>query len=134
MWSGLVKQGKNMFYLGGSDDGAMKTGDVMIEDEEGYEYKFFFSEGTKKNSIMEGAAVTGNAGGELYINGLLQTTDNKFAVVEANGVKYLIDEDGDIRTTKKVYKDEDDKVVLDATGDKFSFNDGDVKYLVGSFK
>jgi len=135
MWSGLVDTEEGMYYFGGSDDGSMKTGDVMIEDEEGYEYKFFFGE-KDSNGYTEGVAVTGAADGELYVDGLLQTTDNKFAKVdvEVDGVKvsFIIDADGDIRTTKKVYENADDELVFDAS--KTTFNDGKAKStLKGSF-
>ena len=64
-------------------------------------------------------------------------TDDKFAIktVEIDGTPYsfLIDEDGDIRTTKKVYKDSDDVEVLDATVEGFAFDTSAKKVINGSF-
>ena len=124
MWSGLVKKVESgeMFYFGGKNDGSMKTGTVMIADNDDYEYKFYFGE-NDKNDYVKGVAVTGNAGGDLYINGQLVTSDEKYEVIPVGGVNYLIDSDGDIRTSKKVYKDEDGNVVLDATVAGFDFSD-----------
>jgi len=136
MLDGLLKIEDEMYYFGGSEDGAMKTGDVMIADEDDYEYKFFFGEKTDAaKGYKKGVAVTGNADGELYIDGQLRTSSEKFEKVWVAdlGVYFLIDEDGDIRTTKKVYKDSDDVEVLDATVTGFTFDTSAKKVLNGSF-
>ena len=116
MISGLVEiTGKGVMYFGGSNDGAMKTGSVMIEDEEGSEYKFFFAKKTDaEDGYVEGVGVCGAASGELYNKGLIQTADDCYEVVEVNGNYYIVDEDGDIRTAKKDYENEDDEVIVAA--------------------
>lgn len=123
MWSGLVDiDGTGVQYFGKSTDGAMKKGSVIIEDANEYEFKFFFGEKTDDYGYVEGVAVTGQADGKLYNNGLLVTTDEKCKVVELNNVKYLIDADGDIRTSKKKYVNDSDVEILDATVTDFKFN------------
>lgn len=122
MWSGLVDvAGIGVQYFGESTDGAQKKGAVVIEDANEYEFKFFFGEETK-DGYVDGVAVTGQADGKLYDKGLLVTTDNKYEVVELNDVKYLIDADGDIRTSKKKYVNDSDVEILDATVANFKFN------------
>jgi glucan-binding YG repeat protein len=116
MVSGLVMiDSQGMKYYGGSNDGAMKTGAIMIEDKEGSEYKFFFAKKTKAaDGYKEGVGVDGAASGELFESGLIQTADNCYEEINVNGLWYIVDEDGDIRTAKKEYKDEDGNVLIDA--------------------
>ena len=123
MISGLLEvAGKGMMYFGGSNDGAMKTGSVMIEDEEGSEYKFFFGKKTDADDgYVEGVGVCGAVSGELYNKGLIQTADDSYEVKEVNGKYYIVDEDGDIRTAKKDYENEDDEVVVPAKKEGWEF-------------
>lgn len=125
MWSGLVDiTGKGRMYFGGKDDGAMKTGAVMIEDQDDYAYKFYFGDkdtkyatpanATVNGNYVKGVAVTGAAGGYLYKNGLLvKATDAKYEVENLNGVDYIINTSGAIQTSSKEYK-EDGVVVVNA--------------------
>jgi len=123
MWSGLVEVDGVNYYYGDAEDGSMKTGSVVIEDEEGVEWKFFFG---KKNDTEDGykkgAAVTGAASGELYVNGLIQVADDAdYEEKFVNGYYFVVDADGDIRTAKKEYENEDGKVYLDTTADNVTF-------------
>ena len=133
MWSGLVEVNGVNYYFGGSDDGSMKTGSVMIEDEEGAEWKFFFGKkDDKDNGYTKGAGVTGAASGELYVNGLIQVADGDYDYeqITVDGYNYVVDADGDIRTAKKEYKDDDDDTYLDtreSNGVKFTGLDGNKK-------
>jgi len=129
MVSGLVKiASQGMKYYGGSDDGAMKTGAIMIEDKEGSEYKFFFAKKTKAaDEYTEGVGVNGAASGELFEEGLIQVASNCYEVIPVNGRNYLVDEDGDIRTAKKEYKDEDGNVLYNAKAWSFSNASGAAK-------
>jgi len=133
MWSGLVEVNGVNYYYGGAEDGSMKTGSVMIEDEEGSEYKFFFGKkDDKDNGYVKGAAVTGAASGELYVNGLIQVADgdDDYKQITVNGYNFVVDADGDIRTAKKEYKNENDETYLDtreSNGVKFTGKDGILK-------
>ena len=119
MLDGLNEIDGLYYYFGGSNDGEMKTGSVTIEDKEGETYKFFFGKKTdKEDGYIKGAGVTGAASGELYINGLIQEAskeDYEQITVKIDGVDYnfVVDADGDIRTAKKEYENDDDVVYLD---------------------
>ena len=137
MLDDLYKIGNYYYYFGDSDDGEMKTGSATIEDEEGETYKFFFGKKTDKDdNYVEGAGVTGAASGELYVNGLIQTSDDedyREVKVDIDGEDYyfVVDDDGDIRTAKKEYKDDDDNVYLNTKNTTFSSKSGVWK---GSYK
>ena len=114
-----VTNGVGLYYFGGSNDGSMKTGSVTIEDEEGDDYKFFFGKKTE-DGYTKGVGVTGAASGELFINGLIQTADDSYEVVEVDGVgTFIVDEDGDIRTSRTTYEDDDDNLIVDASDVEF---------------
>jgi len=114
--------GTGLYYFGGADDGAMKMGSQIVEDNEGVEYKFFFGKSNSPaNYYNKGVGVTGAASGELYENGLIQMADGDYPyevkTVTVNGAPtyFIVDADGDIRTSQKNYKDEDDNSYLDAS-------------------
>ena len=133
MLSGLIDvAGVGMYYFGGADDGAMKTGAQVIEDEEGSEYKFFFAKKTDADDhYTEGVGVTGAASGELFDNGLIQTASDSYkkVTVTIDGVPYtfVVDEDGDIRTAEKDYENEDDEPLFSTKGYKFYTSGGAIK-------
>ena len=128
MLSGLVwviedtceaTNGTGLYYFGGSEDGSMKTGSITLEDEEGDTYKFFFGKKTE-DGYKKGVGVVGAASGELYHNGLIQTADDSYKVITIEGVgTFIVDEDGDIRTSKTIYEDDDDKLIVNAKDAKF---------------
>lgn len=122
MKSGLVEKevsGSNaeLYYFGGSADGAMKKGNVSIADESGLNFKFYFGEKTG-NGYTEGAAVTGAANGYLYIGGQLYTQEAaKYQQVEVDfdgdavdGRWFVVNNNGAIQTAKKTYKDGSDEL------------------------
>lgn len=113
MWSGLANIEGVRYYFGGSNDGEMKTGAVMIADEDSQEYKFYFGKNDKYD-YTEGAAVTGAAEKYLYDGGLLVTaSDDKYEEVEVGGESYIINANGAIQTSAKIYK-EDGEELIDA--------------------
>jgi len=114
MMSGLIGLGADyatddvgaMYYFGGSDDGAMKTGDIMIEDEDGYEYEFFFGE-NDKNDYKKGVAVNGAAEKSLYKDGLLVKAETyKYEKHQVGTKYYIVNANGTIQTSKKQYKED----------------------------
>jgi glucan-binding YG repeat protein len=118
MQSGLLNFEAGMFYFGGSNDGARKTGSVTLEDGYGVEGKFLFN----TTSTNKGVGITGPKSGKLYSDGLLIAADDyKYEVVllEATGDKYIVNRSGSIQTTKKIYKD-GDEVICDAENATFS--------------
>ena len=128
MLSGLVQYGADneRFYYGKSSDGSMKTGEVVLEDiAEEAEYSFYFAKTKKDGYNTVGAAVTGAAAGKLYNGGILKThsADEDYAQVVVGNKYYIIDEDGNIKTSQKQYKAKDDNdetyVYLDTTNTTF---------------
>ena len=116
MLSGLIEINGKVYYFGGSQDGARKTGSVTLTDDYGVEGKFLFS----TSSSDKGVGVTGPKSGKLYDNGLLITAkDYKYAVVPVDGNDYIVNRSGSIQTTKKVYND-GDEVIYDAENATFS--------------
>ena len=145
MQSGLVEINGDMYYFGGSNDGSMKTGQVTIEDyNEEDAYTFYFGK-NDDNGYTEGVAVTGAAGGDLYVNGLLVTTDTTFGeelgvvaktstdndyvevYVESLKAFFVIDDDGDIKTSKKSYEDDDDVEYLNTENTSLKTSSGNMK-------
>ena len=107
MLSGLVDVDGNLFYYGKSSDGSMKTGEVVLADaKEEDDYNFYFAKTKKEGYVTEGSAVTGAAAGKLYNNGILvkNTTDFDYTEVEVGGYHWIIDDNGNIKTSKKEYK------------------------------
>ena len=116
--------GAGLYYFGGEDDGSMKIGSIMIEDNEGGEWKFFFNK--TNTGANKGTGVTGAASGELYENGLIQKASEnayeiKDVVIGSDVVYFLVDKDGDIRTTKKEFE-ADDEVYLNTEAVEFNTN------------
>ena len=118
-----------MYYFGGSDDGAMKTGAQSIKDNNDETYKFYFE--TKGN---KGRGIVGNKSGKLYYHGQLVTAEDyryELAVLtleDANGndVEYtfIVNQNGAIQHSKTEYK-EDGDVLIDARG---TYNEATKKY------
>ena len=125
---------EGMYYFGGADDGAMKTGSIVIEDEEGINYDFFFGKKNTTTGYKLGVGVTGAASGELYNNGLIVTADGDedYKEVQVAGKYFIVDEDGDIRTSKKQYKDEDGNVYLNTVNTTFETAEGNLKGSYGT--
>jgi len=110
MLSGFAKLGGNMYYFGGSKDGAMKTGAQTIRDDTDEAYRFYFS--TKTST--KGQGLSKKQGGKLYYNGMLiKAIDYKYEVVDVDGKYYIVNQNGTIQSSAKEYK-EDDVVVIDA--------------------
>ena len=136
MLSGLVNYNGDLYYFGGSEDGSMKTGAVVIEDtKEEDAYKFYFAKNDDNGYAGEGIAVTGAAEGSLYADGLIvsddtawktysvSSTDEDYVEVKIGNLYYVIDEDGDIKTSKKPYKAED------SNGVKYTYIDTTAKTM-----
>jgi len=116
MQSGLIRIDGDVYYFGGANDGARKTGSVTLEDGYGVEGKFLFSTA----SADKGVGITGPKSGKLYNDGLLITAkDAKYALEPVDGDMYIVNKSGSIQTTKKVYKD-GDEVIYDAEKAVFS--------------
>jgi len=123
MVSGFVNDGANMFYYGGSDDGAKKTGNLTIADDCGDNYKFCFATETTATGYTKYAGVTGAKSGKLYDQGLLVTaTDGKYYdATISSGLQFVVNGSGTIQTSAKVYKN-DETIILDAsTGSGITF-------------
>ncbi|MBQ7796384.1 MAG: hypothetical protein IJ374_07490 [Lachnospiraceae bacterium] len=122
MISGLQMINGDVYYFGGSNDGARKTGAQTIADDSGESYKFYF--GTEDdNGYKKGVGITGAKNGKLYEDGLLVTaTDYKYEVVtvdtDLGTGKFIVNKSGSIQTSKKVYEDDGYFVICadDATG------------------
>lgn len=151
MWTGLVdvknassSNANNIlastydrYYFDAS--GKMATGNVMIADEDGVSYKFYFGEKSKeKYGYTEGVAVTGAVNKYLYSNGQLVTQeDAKYVVmgVEINGQfeYYIINNNGAIQTSSKEYKENGDVLISVGAPTSTAFEQGN-GVLKGSIK
>ena len=122
MVSGFLKTDAGMYYYGGSNDGARKTGSISIEDDCDTAYKFYFS----TESGSKGVGMTGAKSGKLYEDGLLVTSeDYKYADVNVNGKDYIVNASGTIQTTNKKYEDGDFcKDLTNNDTQTVTFNDG----------
>ena len=137
--TGDLKAG--MYYLGGSDDGVMKTGSVNISDDMGDSYRFYF--GTKASEGGNGVGYTGNKSNKLYYNGMLiQAEDYRYEIVEVNGVYFIVNQSGSIQDSATSYREDGDILIRTRVDEEEDpegsvntpFNDGDEDAkLEGSF-
>ena len=112
-----------LYYLGGSDDGVMKTGSVSIADDTGESYRFYF--GTKDSEGGKGVGYTGNKSGKLYYDGMLITAnDYKYAVVEVtDSVCFIVNQSGSIQHSNTSYKEDGDTLIRT----KFDADEGETE-------
>lgn len=127
--SGSTGLAEGMYYFGGADDGAMKTGAQSIKDNNDDTYKFYFeTKGNKSKGIV------GNKSGKLYYHGQLVTADDyRYELAEltlegkdGNDVVYtfIVNQNGAIQHSKTECK-EDSDVLIDARG---TYNETTKKY------
>ena len=104
---------KGMYYLGGDDDGSMKTGAQSVKDDNGDTFKFYF--GTKtatKDLEVKGVGITGNKSNKLYYKGLLLTADDqKYQTATMNigndgEFTFIVNSNGSIQHSKSEYKED----------------------------
>ena len=119
-----------MYYLGGSDDGVMKTGSISVADDTGESIRFYF--GTKdSDGAGKGVGYTGNKSGKLYYDGMLVTAkDYRYEIVEISGYYFIVNQSGSIQHSNTSYK-EDGEVLIrtkaDGNGETDTkFNDSSV--------
>ena len=125
-----------MYYFGGGDDGAMKTGSQAIKDDNGDTYKFYF--GTKTGN--KGQGITGNQGNKLYYYGMLiQADDYKYqlaSIEDAAGKThtFIINANGSIQHSKNTeYKEDGDWLIKTDKNCEFE-SAGDYKYAINEEK
>lgn len=126
----------NMYYFGGSDDGAMKTGAQTIKDNTGDSYNFYFytkDQGSSYQSsngkkLYKGAGVIGNQSNKLYYYGMLiKADDYKYQIAEVNHKTFIVNSNGSIQHSSIEYK-EDGDVLIDAKNVTFDKDDAQYKY------
>ena len=111
-----------MYYLGGDDDGSMKTGSQTVKDDNGDSYKFYFGTRTATKTLeVKGVGITGNKSSKLYYKGLLLTADDyKYqSATLPNGKTYIVNKNGNIQHSSIKYT-EDGDTLIDATKAKFA--------------
>ena len=120
-------EGTGMYYLGGDDDGAMKTGAQTVKDDNGDSFKFYFGTRTATKNVEEvkGVGITGNKGTKLYFKGLLITADDyKYqtaTVPFADGTQktFIVNKNGGIQHSAYIYT-EDGEDLINAKAAKFA--------------
>ena len=120
-------KGAGMYYLGGDDDGSMKTGSQTVKDENGDSFKFYFSTKTATKNVEEvkGVGITGNKSNKLYFKGLLLTADDyKYQTATLpNGKTFIVNKNGSIQHSSVEYT-EDGETLINAKGVKFVSGNG----------
>ena len=113
MISGFVRmdvngEGVRLYYLGGSDDGVMKTGSQTIKDDVDDSYRFYFeTKGTNK-----GAGIVGNRSNKLYYDGMLITADeNRYEIAQVGNYEFIVNQSGTIQHSNIEYKESGDTLV-----------------------
>ena len=105
--SGLLAD--EVYYLGGSNDGSMKSGSQSVKDDNGDTYKFYFE---NKSGASKGTGVTGNKNGYLYNKGLLITADDyKYQLAEVLGAQFIVNANGTIQHGNVEYKEDGDVLI-----------------------
>ena len=121
--------GYDMYYFGGSSDGAMKTGSQAIKDDNGDTYKFYF--GTKTSN--KGQGITGNQSNKLYYKGMLiQAGDYKYQLAEVDKHKFIINANGSIQHSSNTeYKEDGDWLIKTEKNCEFiKDNNSPYKYAI----
>ena len=123
-----------LYYLGAWDDGVRKDGSQSIKDEAGESTRFYFATETKADQgYYNAAGISGAKSGKLYDNGILvEAKDDKYEektvwISISNGepkaYTFIVNKNGSIQGASKEYE-EDDDVLIDATGYKFNKTKG----------
>lgn len=104
---------EGMYYFGGADDGAMKTGSQSVKDDNGDTYKFYF--GTTNSSAAgekKGVGITGVKNSKLYYKGLLiQPEDYAYQTVTIDGHTFIVNRSGTVQHGQSQYKDGSDVLI-----------------------
>ena len=124
-------EGTGMYYLGGDNDGSMKTGSQTVKDDNGDNYKFYFGTRTSTQNLeVKGVGITGNKSNKLYFKGLLLTADDfKYQIAtipfEDGEATFIVNKNGAIQHSKVKYT-EDGDTLIDATSASYA-SDSTVK-------
>ena len=107
MIHGFVKKGQDMYYFGGKEDGTRKEGTVMVTDDEGRRVRCYFADETDETQgYRTGVGVNGAANGKLYEDGVpVMAREDRYEIREVSGMKFVVDANGTICSSKKPYKD-----------------------------
>ena len=98
MKPGLVKIGDEMYYFGKKAVGCKQTGNVSITDDEDETFEFYFAE-KNEDDYVKATAVTGNADGYLYEDGILIKADEKgeYRLEETSAGTFIVNQAGKIQ-------------------------------------
>ena len=112
MLSGFLEYNGGLYYLGGGDDGIIKTGSQSIKDDVDDTYRFYF----ETSGSNKGKGITGNKSGKLYYDGMLITADDyRYEIAEMNigGTDYwfIVNQSGSIQSRTTEYKEDGDTLI-----------------------
>lgn len=100
-----------LYYFGNPNDGAMKTGKVLIETDDRYDYEgqtMYFN--TSGSIGRKGADFTGVKNNYLYRNGeLVESNGGGWELVKVDGKSYVVNSNGKIKTSGTFRDDNDIK-------------------------
>ena len=101
MYTGLLElnDGRKFYF---DENGAMKTGRVVVNDENHDNEVFYFTSSGSLGS--KGDGVTGVKNGYLYEEGALVHAEEgmKYQIVEVDGAQYMVNEAGKVKTSGTV--------------------------------
>ena len=101
MYTGLLEldDGRKFYF---DENGVMKTGRVVVNDENHDNEVFYFTASGSLGS--KGDGVTGVKNGYLYDDGALVYAEEgtKYQIVEVDGARYMVNEDGKVKTSGTV--------------------------------
>lgn len=101
MYTGLLEldDGRKFYF---DENGVMKTGRVVVNDENHDNEVFYFTSSGSLGS--KGDGVTGVKNGYLYDDGALVHAEEgtKYQIVEVDGARYMVNEDGKVKTSGTV--------------------------------
>ena len=124
MKNGFVKMDGKMYYFGGSNDGARKTGSFSVNDDNGESAKCYFATKTENDyKYYNAAGINGAKSGKLYTDGVLvKANEDKYEMktVEIDGTPYsfIVNKSGTIQDDTDVYKEDGEPLF---GGKKFSY-------------
>ncbi len=101
MYTGLLEldDGRKFYF---DENGVMKTGRVVVNDENHDNEVFYFTASGSLGS--KGDGVTGVKNGYLYDDGALVHAEEgtKYQIVEVDGLRYMVNESGSVKTSGTV--------------------------------
>ena len=111
MLYGFIEMDGEVYYYGGSNDGAKKDGSFTVTDDCGETVKCYFATETTSTGYVDNAGVNGAKNGKLYAFGVLvKAEDAKYEMKTVSGNCFIVNKSGSIQSDTSVYKEDGEEL------------------------